>query len=82
MEDVYIISTARTPVGRRNGYLRQAFAPELLGFVLDDLQRKLPRELRESEGAPAPGDPDWVRGILEQVRPMLVRRLVREGRTS
>ena len=57
-------------------------ALDTLGLVLDDLQRKLPRELRESEGAPAPGDPDWVRGILEQVRPMLVRRLVREGRTS
>jgi len=57
-------------------------ALDSLGGVLDDLQRKLPRELREAEGAPAPGDPDWVREILEQVRPMLVRRLVREGRSS
>lgn len=41
MEEVYIISTARTPVGRRNGYLRQAFAPELLGFVLDEVVRRI-----------------------------------------
>jgi DNA repair exonuclease SbcCD nuclease subunit len=53
-----------------------------LGRVLDDLQRKLPRELREAEDAPAPGDSDWVRDVLEQVRPMLVRRLMREGRSS
>jgi DNA repair exonuclease SbcCD nuclease subunit len=53
-----------------------------LGGVLDDLQRKLPRELREVEGAPAPDDPDWVRAVLDQVRPMLVRRLVREERSE
>ena len=53
-------------------------ALDSLGLVLDDLRRKLPRELKEAEGAPAPGDPDWVREVLEQVRPMLVRRLVRK----
>jgi len=35
MKDVFIVSAVRTPVGRRNGYLREWSAPELLGSVLD-----------------------------------------------
>ena len=35
MRDVFIVSTARTPVGRRKGYLREWNAPELLGKVLE-----------------------------------------------
>ena len=35
MKDVFIVSAARTPVGRQNGYLRNWTAPELLGAVLD-----------------------------------------------
>lgn len=37
MSDVYVVSAARTPVGRRNGYLRSWHVPELLGFVLDEV---------------------------------------------
>ncbi|MDY6832000.1 MAG: thiolase family protein [Thermodesulfobacteriota bacterium] len=33
--DVFVVSAARTPVGKRNGYLREWIAPELLGHVLD-----------------------------------------------
>jgi len=55
---------------------------EALAGVLDDLERKLPRELREAEGGPALTDPEWVGRVLEQVRPMLVRRLVREEEAS
>jgi acetyl-CoA acyltransferase len=33
--DVYIVSAVRTPVGRRNGYLRNWMVPQLLGSVLD-----------------------------------------------
>lgn len=35
MQDVYIVSAVRTPVGRRNGYLRNRKVPELLGGVLN-----------------------------------------------
>ena len=35
MKDVFIVSAARTPVGRQNGYLRNWTAPELLGAALD-----------------------------------------------
>ena len=37
MRDVYIVSAVRTPVGRRNGYLREWKAPELLGTILDEV---------------------------------------------
>ncbi len=74
------------PVGELLGSLDEITSDsaelEALGRVLQDLERKLPRELKESEGAPAPEDPEWVRRVLEQVRPMLVRRLIREERSS
>lgn len=35
MKDVYIVSAVRTPVGRRNGYLRSRMVPELFGHVLN-----------------------------------------------
>ncbi|MBW2260740.1 MAG: thiolase family protein [Deltaproteobacteria bacterium] len=41
MRDVFIVSAARTPVGRRNGYLRGWLVPELLGFVLDEVTRRI-----------------------------------------
>jgi len=41
MRDVYIVSAVRTPVGRRNGYLREWMAPELLGSVLDEVTKRV-----------------------------------------
>jgi acetyl-CoA acetyltransferase family protein len=41
MREVYIVSTARTPVGRRKGYLREWNAPELLGAVLDEVVERI-----------------------------------------
>jgi transcriptional regulator GlxA family with amidase domain len=58
------------------------FELEALAGALGDLERKLPRELREAEGGPALTDPGWVGRLLAQVRPMLIRRLVREERSS
>jgi len=37
MKDVFVVSAVRTPVGKRNGYLREWIAPELLGHVLDEV---------------------------------------------
>jgi acetyl-CoA acyltransferase len=37
MKDVFVVSAARTPVGKRNGYLREWAAAELLGHVLDEV---------------------------------------------
>ena len=41
MEDVYIVSAVRTPVGRNRGYLREWTAPELLGSVLDEVVERI-----------------------------------------
>lgn len=51
---------------------------KMLGEVLEDLERKLPRELKGREGTVALNDPQWLAGILEQVRPMLLRRLIKQ----
>ncbi|MFP3928223.1 MAG: exonuclease SbcCD subunit D [Desulfobacteraceae bacterium] len=49
-----------------------------LGRVLEDLERKLPRELKQLGEASLFRDPDRIRGVLEQIRPMLVKRLIKE----
>lgn len=41
MEDVFIVSAVRTPVGRNRGYLREWKAPELLGTVLDEVVSRI-----------------------------------------
>ncbi len=41
MKDVFIVSGVRTPVGKKNGYLRKWTAPVLLGHVLDGVVEKI-----------------------------------------
>ncbi|MBN1367509.1 MAG: hypothetical protein JW967_06260, partial [Dehalococcoidales bacterium] len=41
MRDVYVVSAVRTPVGKRNGYLREWTAPELFGFVLNEVVQRV-----------------------------------------
>jgi len=41
MNDVFIVSAVRTPIGRQNGYLRNWTAPELLGAVYDEAVRRI-----------------------------------------
>ncbi len=40
-KEVFIVSTARTPVGKKNGYLREWIAPELLAHALDAAIEKI-----------------------------------------
>jgi len=49
-----------------------------LGGVLEDLDKKLPRELKEGKEALALSDPDWLGDLLNKVRPMLIRRLLKK----
>lgn len=46
-----------------------------LAGELEDLARKLPDELRQSDDGVRPNDPQWVRELLDTVRPLLVHRL-------
>lgn len=41
MSDVFVVSAARTPVGKKNGYLRETSTPELLGKVLDEVAGRI-----------------------------------------
>ena len=40
MREAYVVGAARTPVGKRNGYLREWLPAELLGHVLDEAVRR------------------------------------------
>jgi exonuclease SbcD len=53
-----------------------------LGSVLDELRQKLPRELKEEGEGAAVDDEAWMVRLLEQVRPLLLRRLMekKEGK--
>jgi len=55
--------------------------PELLRTLIvdiEDLRKKLPRELMEGEDAVIPDDADWLAGVLEEVQPMLIHCLLKE----
>ncbi|MDD5724423.1 MAG: thiolase family protein [Syntrophales bacterium] len=41
MDDVFVVSTVRTPVGKRNGYLREWMAADLVGSVIDEAVRRI-----------------------------------------
>lgn len=50
-----------------------------LGQSLEDLHNRMPRELREGDDALNPHDPEWMAEMVRQVRPMLLRRLLKKG---
>ncbi len=50
-----------------------------LGKVLDELKKKLPREFKESVEGVNLDDPEWIRRMLDQVRPMLLNQLLKKG---
>lgn len=41
MEDVYVVSGVRTPVGKNRGYLREWSSPEMLGTILDEVVKRI-----------------------------------------
>lgn len=55
--------------------------PELLHTLtvdIEELRKKLPGELIESEDAIRLDDANWLAGVLEEVQPMLIHRLLKE----
>ncbi len=49
---------------------------QALAEVLADLEIKLPRELKEGADGLTFKDPEWLKNMLGQVRPILLRRLI------
>jgi hypothetical protein len=50
-----------------------------LGESLNDFWKKLPREIKQGRDAISQDNTEWLTNILDQVRPMLLRRLVSKG---
>ena len=71
------------PIGELNQYLDslESSPKQLLnlGSLLDDLMKKMPAELRQSGENLNPRDPNWIAGIIKQIRPMLMQRLLGKG---
>jgi len=53
-----------------------------LATELADLEKKVPRELKEGSDGIRFDDAEWLGNLLEQVRPMLIERLLRKGATE
>ncbi|MBA2880564.1 DNA repair exonuclease SbcCD nuclease subunit [Desulfosalsimonas propionicica] len=53
-----------------------------LGSELSDFCRKLPIELRQDPDGIKCDDPDWIKELLDQIRPELVGRLMGKGERS
>ncbi len=51
-----------------------------LSRTLDDLWKKLPRELREGSDSLRHGEDGWLKTVLEEVRPLLIDRLLSRER--
>ena len=84
--DIQSLKTASGPVGELLQYMDEINTDsdrlKNLGSALEDLERKLPRELKEGGDVLALNDPAWIKAILEQVRPMLIRRLIKKEGTG
>jgi DNA repair exonuclease SbcCD nuclease subunit len=78
-----VVKSQAGPIGELNRYLDEIQSdPDRLlslGQTLDDLVRKMPRELKEGGDSIKLDDPDWIAGMIEQVRSMLTYRLMRKG---
>lgn len=53
-----------------------------LASELADLEKKLPREFRDAAESWRPEDPDWLRRLLAEAGPLLVRRLLQGKREA
>ena len=73
--------SAGGPVGELVSYLEGVSKDpgqlKILMGSLEDLVKKLPRELREGTGAIPFEDTGWLADMLSQIRPMLLRRLLK-----
>lgn len=81
--EIKTVKSKEGPIGELNRCLDSLeFDPDeliSLGQILEDLVKKMPRELREGGDSVNPEDPQWVAEMIRQVRPMLMHRLIRKG---
>lgn len=81
--DSAAVKSKEGPIGELNRFLDSLeYDPDQLdslGRSLEELVKKMPRELREGGDGVNPEDPAWVAEMIRQVRPMLMQRLLRKG---
>jgi exonuclease SbcD len=81
-KDIETGAHAEGPIGELWRYLDKLRSdPDQLtgiGETLKEITRKLPREVMEDREVISPEDPQWLAEQLDQVGPMLVRRLMRK----
>jgi hypothetical protein len=53
-----------------------------LSYELKEIEKKIPKELEKDLERLRFDDPDWIGEMLEQVRPMLLQRLMRGGNSQ
>jgi DNA repair exonuclease SbcCD nuclease subunit len=74
--------TTTGPVPELIGYIDEIRSdPESLmslGKTLDELNKKLPREFKEIADGIKLDDPVWLRHMLDNIRPMLLQRLLKQ----
>ena len=74
------------PVGEILSFLDEVRSnPEMLktfGEPLNELMKKLPRELKDGSGPIFPGDSKWLQEILDEVQPLLLHRLMSKEETK
>ncbi|MBU0985614.1 MAG: DNA repair exonuclease [Proteobacteria bacterium] len=51
-------------------------ARQALALELSELEKKLPRELKDGSEGMRFDDADWLKGLLKQIQPMLIKRLL------
>jgi len=74
------IAAAEGPLGELLGLINELRHDDgqltALAKELDDLRKKLPGELLEGPDSVQLHDPNWIRGMLDQVEPLLIGRLL------
>jgi DNA repair exonuclease SbcCD nuclease subunit len=81
--DLSILGAGSDPLSDLVRYINGLSASEELGALLTEdirtLKEKLPPELFQGEGAIAPDSPERLSGLLEEVKGMLVQRILASG---
>jgi hypothetical protein len=81
--DLSILRSGSDPLSDLVRYINGLSATEEIGALLSEdlrtLKEKLPPELFQGEGATTPDSPEMLSGLVEEVKGMLIQRLLASG---
>lgn len=74
-----LLELSEGPIGELLHVLKEiSYDPKRLqglGLLLSDLWKKLPLELKEGDKIMAMDDPNWLAGVLDRIKPLLLQRI-------